>query len=149
MKTKRECGTCTKCCEGWLSGTALGYSFYRGKPCHLVSIGKGCTAYDQRPQDPCISYTCGWLASEELPEWMKPSEINAIVDFRSFNTINYIRIVEAGESLRADVLSWIIEYVIKNRLNLYWTVKGANYWIGSEEFCREAANGFVAKPLIS
>jgi hypothetical protein len=141
MEIKRNCGTCTKCCEGWLSGSALGHSFYKGKPCHFIAIGKGCTVYAKRPKDPCVVYTCGWLTNADLPEWMKPSEINAIVDFRKIeNTdIHYIRTSEAGETLRSDVLSWVISYALLKKYNLYWTVNGANYWQGSPEFCEIAS----------
>jgi hypothetical protein len=136
VEIKRGCGTCTKCCEGWLSGNAHGHSFYRGKPCHFIAIGKGCGIYEQRPKDPCVSYSCAWLTNADLPEWMKPSEINAIVDFRKIDNtdIQYIKIHEAGETLRSDVLSWLLQYALKNQLNLIWTVNGAQNWLGSPEF---------------
>ena len=63
---KRECGTCTKCCEGWLTGEALGHNFYPGKPCHFLAVNKGCTVYAKRPKDPCSSYKCAWLANEDI-----------------------------------------------------------------------------------
>jgi hypothetical protein len=141
VELKRNCGTCTKCCEGWLSGSALGHSFYTGKPCHFIAIGKGCSVYDKRPKDPCVVYNCGWLTNADLPEWMKPNEINAIIDFKKIkNTdIEYIRVVEAGETLRSDVLSWLISYSLLKRYNLYWTVNEANYWQGTTEFCEIAS----------
>jgi hypothetical protein len=141
VEVKRECGTCTKCCEGWLFGEAYGHSFYKGKPCHFIAIGKGCTIYAERPKDPCLVYSCAWLTNADFPEWLKPSEINAIIDFRKiYNTdIQYIKIHEAGEVLRSDVLSWLLSYAVSKGYNLYWTVNGANYWQGSPEFCKAAA----------
>ncbi len=141
MDVKRECGNCTKCCEGWLAGDAYGHSFYKGKPCHFIAIGKGCTIYTERPKEPCVSYSCAWLKTADFPEWLKPSEVNAIIDFKKImNTeIDFIKIHEAGETLRSDVLSWVINYATSKGYNLYWTVNGANYWAGSHEFCQLAS----------
>lgn len=130
----RQCGDCTKCCEGYLTGEAKGKSFYKGKPCHFVSIGKGCTIYANRPKDPCISYKCAWLTDEELPEWFKPNQINAIIDRRFIKDIPYINVIEAGETLQSNVLSWIILYAVNNNLNLCWRVDGSEHWIGNNEF---------------
>lgn len=134
---KRECGTCTKCCEGYLSGEALGHTFYAGKPCHFIAIGTGCTVYEKRPKDPCVSYKCKWLYDLDIPEWFKPNEINAIVDMRSANGIEYLNLKEAGAVLRSDVLSWIIQYGLNNKLNICWQINGGLKYIGSPEFIVE------------
>ena len=131
---KRECGACTKCCEGWLAGEALGHKFFQGKPCHFIAIGKGCSVYAKRPKDPCITYKCAWLTNENIPEWMKPSEINAIIDNANINTISYLRVIEAGSQLDSAVLTWIIQYALGNNINLYWEVNGGKNWFGSQEF---------------
>ena len=117
MDTKRTCGTCTKCCEGYLSGEAFGHTFYPGKPCHFIAIGKGCSIYDKRPQDPCVSYKCGWLTNSEIPEWMKPNEIDAIIDMRQIKEFEYINLREAGNPMQAKVLNWLFQYILKNGLN--------------------------------
>lgn len=130
----RECGTCTKCCEGYLSGNIKGKSFYSGKPCHFVALGKGCSIYEERPKEPCISYKCSWLVDENIPEWFKPNEINAIVDVRKIQNISYLNVVEAGEKLRPEVLSWLILYALNNKLNFQWTIDNGSNYIGSSEF---------------
>lgn len=141
--TKRGCGTCTKCCEGWLAGDALGHSFYPGKPCHFIAIGKGCTVYAKRPKDPCVSYQCAWIQNEDIPEWFKPDAINAIVDFRKIGEIPYFKLTEAGEVLSSKVLSWAINYAIANQLNFCWDInKGPNYF-GSPEFVKAMQNDGV------
>lgn len=137
---KRECGSCTKCCEGTLAGEALGYKFYTGKPCHYVAIGKGCTVYANRPKDPCVEYKCVWIQNAEIPEWMKPNEINAILNPAFINEIPYIALLEAGQPLRADVLSWTIQYAISNKLNFLWEVNGGRNWLGSPEFIQAMSN---------
>lgn len=133
----RECGNCTKCCEGYLSGEALGYKFYQGRPCHFVSMGKGCTIYAKRPKDPCISYKCGWLTEETFPEWLKPDLINAIIDFRELNGHRYINLVEAGQVVSSKVLTWLFLYAVNNNLNVVWQVEGGLNYFGNKEFIKE------------
>lgn len=136
----RSCGNCTKCCEGYLEGTVKEKSFYKGKPCHFVSISKGCSIYKDRPKDPCSTYQCMWKQTEDLPLWMKPSDVNAIIDKRKTpNGLQYISVNEAGFRLDSRVLTWIIEYALKSNQNLLWKVDGGNHWIGSSEFNVEAA----------
>lgn len=135
--SKRSCGSCTKCCEGWLSGEALGHKFYPGKPCHFIAIGKGCSVYAKRPQEPCVFYKCGWISNEDIPEWMKPSDINAIVDFRTINDIEYLKVTEAGSVLDSKVLSWLIQYALTKQLNFVWMINGNESWFGSPEFNQE------------
>ena len=134
MDTKRTCGTCTKCCEGYLSGEALGITFYSGKPCHFVAIGKGCSVYAKRPLEPCVSYKCGWLTNADIPEWMKPSDIDAIIDFRQIKNHTYINLKEAGNPMQSRVLNWFFQHILKTGMNALWQVNGGLNWEGSPEF---------------
>jgi hypothetical protein len=131
---KRQCGTCTKCCEGWLTTKVLGHKMYPGKPCHFISISKGCTIYAKRPKDPCVSFNCGWLENTDIPEWMNPNEINAIIKFDNIQGVNFMSVVEAGETLQSKVLSWLIQYAVNHKLNFIWHINGHSNWIGSPEF---------------
>lgn len=131
---KRECGTCTKCCEGWLTGEAFGHKFYPSKPCHFIEIGKGCSIYSKRPKDPCITFECSWLVNEDIPMWMKPSEINTIIIQKKEKDIFFLSIVETGVKLDSKVLSWIIEYALDKQLNLCWQIDNGLHWFGSPEF---------------
>jgi uncharacterized cysteine cluster protein YcgN (CxxCxxCC family) len=142
---KRSCGTCTKCCEGYLSGEALGHTFYPGKPCHFIAIGTGCTVYDNRPKEPCVSYKCLWLTNEDMPEWMKPSDINSIIDIRHIDVYQYLNLKEAGSSVQARVLSWFFKYALSKNLNAAWEVEGGLNWIGSIEFTAAMDAKFLSK----
>ena len=71
---------------------------------------------------------------------MKPDEVNAIIDFREINGIKYIQVNEAGETLRSDVLTWIIQYCIKEKLNLSWKIKNGNNFLGTQEFLEVIKN---------
>ena len=105
----RECGTCTKCCEGWLladiepeipenrSAGSIGdfseahigggCTIQPGRPCKFLNMdkdyneGKGCLIPEYRPQEPCRRFICGWLGDDKyvIPEWMKPSLSDVII----------------------------------------------------------------------
>lgn len=131
---KRECGSCTKCCEGWLHAKIGNYEMHKGKPCHFISINKGCTIYAKRPHDPCVTFKCEWLQNADIPEWMKPNEIQAIFKTDAINNIPYLNLREAGKTLDSRVLTWAIQYAITNNINLCWEVENSEYWLGSLEF---------------
>ena len=73
---KRECGKCTACCQGTLSGEACGHFFFPGQPCHWVGES-GCTVYEQRPPV-CSGFKCSWLIDSFLPMWFQPNLSNII-----------------------------------------------------------------------
>lgn len=75
----RECGSCTACCEGWLRSPVT--KMRAGKPCRHCTV-QGCAIYEERPIDPCVNFSCGWLAKDSLlPEEMRPDRCGAIVLF--------------------------------------------------------------------
>ena len=77
-----------------------------------------------------------WLEdnNQQIPEWMKPDEANAILTLRKHENIGYIELVEAGETMRSDVLSWAIQYCLNNNLNINYQINGGWNQIGSPEF---------------
>lgn len=131
----RECGSCTKCCEGWLTGTANGYAFWPGRKCHFMN-SSGCTIYKDRPEDPCRTYSCAWLKDETIPEWMKPSESDVILTWRLQEStgVRHLEVLEAGAPLTAQVLSWAILYALNNNYNIRYQVNGGWNKIGSNDF---------------
>lgn len=132
-QAKRECGSCGKCCEGWLSGDAYGHQFWPGRQCHFRAK-EGCTIYPKRPANPCKTFKCMWLEHDSIPVWMKPDEINAILVWRTVGNIGYVSVHEAGEKLRSDVLSWAVHHALANNLNLVYHIDGGHNRIGSPEF---------------
>ena len=132
-QNKRSCDGCTKCCEGHLAGVAHGQPFYLGRPCFYLSCD-GCSIYSDRPADPCKSYSCSWLNNPDIPEWMKPDKVGAIITLKQIKGIDYLELVEAGNVMPSKVLSWFITYGLNKKLNLLWQVEGGNNWIGSNEF---------------
>lgn len=135
----RSCGTCTKCCEGYLKADIKGKMMGiddEGKvvPCQFVKIGEGCGSYADRPVSPCQIFKCDWLTNEQMPETFKPSISNSIFTTRTIRGVEYTMLIEAGRKLDAEVLSWAISYHLENGSNFAWRVLGNIFWIGSEEF---------------
>ena len=58
---RRECQSCTACCDGWVAMTIDNEDIYPGRPCQH-STRQGCTIYQDRPVDPCVNFECGWMA---------------------------------------------------------------------------------------
>ena len=115
----RECGTCTKCCDGWLSGSVNGYNFgiidNKRVPCNFVLECVGCKIYDERPKKPCQNYKCEWLVNKDVPEHFKPDTSNVLVTKRGNK---YYELTNAGEKVNSEVLEWWIDYVKKNNFKL-------------------------------
>ena len=139
MITKRECGTCTKCCEGHLMANVRGRDVGPGKPCIFVEIGKGCKEYDKRPKDPCKSFTCGWLDTEEIPEEFKPDKSGVIFTFRTTDELKipYMGIHSAPNDPSSKILTWAFINAASKPFNLVWELEKKGYYFGTADFCKE------------
>jgi len=132
----RSCGTCTKCCEGHLSGTVRGIPFSPGKPCHFVKINSGCSIYEDRPDKPCRLFKCVWLTEPDFPEWLKPSLCNVMFVPSKIDSHDYIYALESGAELDTKTLSWAVSYMWSNKLNFAWQHRGDWSAIGSDGFVK-------------
>jgi len=112
----RDCNKCTKCCDGWLSGTAHGYDFSPGNPCRFVIKG-GCNIYPVRPENPCKTFQCHWKQNTRIPEWMKPDQSQVIILPRYLGEKRYLRLFNTGRWPESRVFEWAEEYS-KNGQNL-------------------------------
>lgn len=137
----RQCGECTKCCEGYLHGESDlimqdGKTFkLGGSPCPILQIGKGCREYENRPQNPCRGFECEWLRQPDVyPEEMRPDKVGAIFSLQDVDGVQYLRITEAGKRLDAEVLSHGVKITLINRYNLYWEIDGRMHWFGNKDF---------------
>lgn len=71
----RECGSCTLCCK------VMGISALdkpRGRWCPHCKPGKGCGAYDVRP-DECRTFSCLWLGEGFLGEEWRPDRSKLVL----------------------------------------------------------------------
>ena len=102
----RHCAPCTKCCEGWLSATVYAHQMYPGVPC--AYLGKDCTIYKNRPEDPCKKFVCEWLADETIPAYMQPNLSGAII----IKHEDYVEMIECDPPLKTQALEWfLIAYI--------------------------------------
>jgi hypothetical protein len=129
---ERACGECTACCEGWLSGEAHGHEFQPGQPCFYLQ--KGCGIYETRPEEPCKTYKCVWLKEDTLPLWMRPDKSKAIVTERDIEGIKYWDVSECGETLKSEVLSWLVMHTIDKQANLQYRINSGAFKIGQADF---------------
>lgn len=130
----RACDSCTKCCEGYVTGEAKNIPFYPGNPCHFQSC-KGCSIYNDRP-NLCREFNCVWVEENSpLPEWMYPKICNIIVSRKEYAPgKDYLEIVEAGETLKSKVLSWFIFYYFRTQIPLAYQIESGWNYIGPKEF---------------
>lgn len=142
----RECGTCTKCCDGTVNGEIYGHKMFPGTPCHFIALGSGCTIYEDRPETPCKNFRCRWLDDESIPEWMKPNISSVIIIEKEISGIPYIQMVSDIHPPSVEVLSWFFTWGKSRYVNIYWTIGSAYYYLGSEEFC-EAVSKFSSSDL--
>ena len=138
-KPERTCGECTKCCEGSLSGEIKlkdGRVYQLGPtPCPVLQLGKGCAEYENRPENPCVGFSCEWLRHPDVyPEEMRPDRAGAIFSLQNAKGVGYLRITEAGQRLDSEVLSFGIKLALMNKFNLYWEIDGSIHWFGNKDF---------------
>jgi len=133
----RNCDGCTVCCEGWLFGEAHGKHFSPGRPCHFMGH-KGCTIYENRPEDPCKVFKCQWLSNDDIPAWMKPDVIKVLITKREEKGHSYLQLVELGQRMDPRVLSWFfLEHLNGRVINLKYQIDGGWTYIGTPEFVRD------------
>lgn len=130
----RSCGDCGECCKGWLTFSIFGQNFHPGRPCHYFD--KKCTIYEDeaRPKDPCDLYRCAWLSSDQMPLWMRPDKSKIIVTERTSGDVAYWDVVECGQKIDSEALSWLILWSLDHNINLQYRIHGAAHKIGTQEF---------------
>lgn len=137
-ETKRECGGCTACCEGWLSGVVHDREFYPGMPCHFKGCN-GCSIYEDRPESPCKTYSCEWLKNDNVPEWMKPSKSGVIITAKDWTHPDgskqvFLEILEMGKKIDSTVLNWLFRTYLRTQVPMKIQIEGGYNWYGTNEF---------------
>ena len=137
-ETKRECGECGACCEGWLSGVVNDREFYSGMPCHFRGCN-GCSIYEDRPESPCKTYSCEWLRNDNVPEWMKPSESGVILTGKEWEDANgtkqvFLEVLEMGKKIDSTVLNWLFRLHLRTAIPMKIQIGGGHNLYGPAEF---------------
>jgi hypothetical protein len=147
----RQCGTCTACCEGWLSSRLL--QMRPGQPC-VHCTREGCAIYEDRPENPCVTFNCAWLQfPEKYPDDMRPDICGAIVRHdRSWNRWEATFAFPTGSAVPESTLERLKTYASQENIPLifvehvmesgkYTAVKRTGY--GPPDFI-EAVNSAIA-----
>jgi hypothetical protein len=116
----RECDPCTACCQGWITSKHIRMS--PGEPCRHCTQ-QGCAIYEDRPQEPCRSFECGWLQKgSPLPDAMRPDRCGAIVAFnKKCLGIDVFVAAPVGDRIPPPTLNWLMDFARRNALPLlYW-----------------------------
>jgi hypothetical protein len=141
----RTCGTCTKCCEGYLYGEVRGLKFYPGMPCHFKGDGC-CTIYPDRPKKQCQDFNCLWLTDDRLPSWMKPDKSDVILVKVQTDRHEFVEAYEAGSKIDSTILNRLLQYAMHHNLNLLYQVGGGWNAIGTPEFLADHGTIYHAIP---
>lgn len=135
MGYTRECGDCTKCCEGSLVLTVKGNGINKSNPCHFVSMNKcnGCNIYEERP-DVCRDFECEWLIDSNIPEWLRPTQSGIIMIKQEHDNVIYYEVVETDGKIDSVILNWLLLFAIKNKYNIKYQVNSEVNMFGSPDF---------------
>lgn len=133
--SSRECGSCTKCCEGYIQGGAHGIKFgiidNKVVPCEFLAWGHGCTIYEDRPLSPCKKFKCMWLKDPEIPENLKP-DISQVMAMRKGQ--NFIVLVNVGPNPDPEAINWYRAWCSDNKMNLAYRQNNVDYFEGDPDF---------------
>lgn len=135
----RECGSCTACCDGWMAGTIRGHEMKPGVPCHFVRDG-GCSIYEERPQSPCRSFTCGWMAEQQwFPEAFRPDRLGVIIARISWRNRPAYLLRAAGRDPDAQLVEWMMRFSVQTGFPFFYEQAGEKYGFGPPEFQQDMA----------
>lgn len=129
---KKECGACTKCCDGELGVP------YPSTTKACLFLNNGCSIYEIRPDFPCKSFNCGWIRDKNMPEQLKPNKSNIVFYNRSNSGIKYLDVIEVGE-ISNESRDRVLQYSIDANVNIKW----GNYKMGSEQFLSTNTNNVI------
>jgi hypothetical protein len=117
----RSCGTCTKCCEGWLPTVILGQQLKVGSPCRFICSGGGCSIYNNGRPDVCVSFTCLWIDDKKVPDWVKPENSKVIARLmpKGFEKDGkrILDIIPAGSVVTDEYRAWAKMYAEQHKLH--------------------------------
>lgn len=139
----RSCGDCTRCCEGHLYADVKGHIMSPGNPCPILQIGKGCSDYENRPENPCRTFNCQWISNPQVPEDLYPKTSGVLITVQQINDIKFMKLHCAPNEPTADQLTWFIMYGLKNKINIAWDTLLKKYWMGDTMFTKAMNEEFL------
>jgi hypothetical protein len=133
----RQCGTCTKCCDGWVQGTIEGHEMKPGTPCFFRGEGC-CTIYERRPQSPCRDFVCGWLQPDSpFPDEFKPERIGVMIIPIKWRGMPAYILRAAPSDPDDKLIAWMEAFSVRARRPFFYERAGERFGFGPPEFQRE------------
>ena len=109
--SKRRCGECTACCDGWMKADVYGHKMGDGVACSYRK-GSACSIYESRPQF-CRSFMCGWLMpTSPFPEQWRPDKIGLIIVADTWEQKRCWVLLHAGKEPTEDVLAGMRRHTV-------------------------------------
>ena len=135
--TTRSCGTCTACCDGWLTATIYGHELKPGVPCQFRAPG-GCSIYDRRPARPCRSFFCGWrLRGNPFPESFRPDRLGVVILIKQWRGRPGYQLISAGRDPDDALLQWMRDHSAATGMPFAYSIDRRLQGFGSPEFLDE------------
>ena len=139
--TLRSCGSCTKCCEGYLS-LAINDMILQdiSKKCIFLEH-KSCKIYETRPQT-CQRFFCLFIKDSTIPEWLRP-ELSGIL-LRKLKTEEepYLNVISFEDKITKEVADWLFENYTKDIYPHIFMILNQNIFIFSKQ---EATKKLMSK----
>lgn len=129
----RSCGSCTKCCEGWLFGDSYGFEFKPGVPCKFLRKS-GCSIYPIRPENPCKTFRCHWKDNTAIPDWMRPDQSGIILLPKRIGDFFYLQIVFTDVTPPDRVYEWSEQQAQAGRNLVAHMDNGYRIFSGNDRF---------------
>ncbi len=149
MAAARQCGACTRCCDGWVEGEIRGHRMHPGQACHFLVPGPGagpgsghglCSIYSERPQSPCRNFVCAWLApGSALPDSFRPDQIGVIAVATRWRGAPALILVSAGNDPDEATLEWMRAHAQSTRTPFFYAQGGERFGFGPPQFQQEMA----------
>ncbi len=133
---RRECGTCTACCEGPIVATIYGHEMKPGQPCYFLK-DTGCSIYERRP-GVCRNFVCGWLAAgSPFPEDFRPDKLGVIMVRIEWRGQPAYILRSAGRDPDENLLAWMREFSTRSGAPFFYEQRGERFGFGLPEFQHE------------
>lgn len=136
----RECGSCTRCCEGYMYANIEGRELRPGKPCIFLKVNEGCGRYDTRPYYPCASFKCAWLENKKIPDEYSPLSSGVIISMGKVHEYEYALLIAAPNDPTEEMIDWAEEFYGKQNISIVFKSGDKFDYRGLEEFGSELRN---------
>lgn len=135
--SRRDCGSCTACCDGWVRMNIYGHEVRPGRPCPY-STGQSCSIYERRPEHPCRKFVCGWLEQNSpLPDEYRPDKIGVIFVIMDWHGLPIYALTPAGRDPGGETLEWVEKWSRKHQQPFIYQMHDEWYAFGPTAFQKE------------